>query len=93
MFRKKINVLVLGADGMLGYDVYNHLLFLSRSKFSNIGSVAKITLEDKIDLDNTNYLYQYFNTSIHLIIVLIVLHILIPQQHKLQMKVMHLVIN
>lgn len=65
MFKKKINVLVLGADGMLGYDVYNHLLFLSRSKFSNIGSVAKITLEDKIDLDNTNYLYQYFNTSIH----------------------------
>jgi hypothetical protein len=26
LFKKKLNILVLGSDGMLGYDVYHELI-------------------------------------------------------------------
>ena len=43
--KRKHNILVLGSDGMLGYDVYNKLLQLSAIEDSNVGTVIGIGKE------------------------------------------------
>ena len=47
--KRKLNILVLGADGMLGYDVYEHFKKLSMMKDSNVNVVTGITLADGFD--------------------------------------------
>jgi dTDP-4-dehydrorhamnose reductase len=39
LFKKKVNILVLGSDGMLGYDVYRHFLQRSYLKHEQINKV------------------------------------------------------
>lgn len=46
IFKKKLNVLVLGSDGMLGYDVYNELLKESYSQCSKINKVIGLEKHD-----------------------------------------------
>ena len=38
--KRKLNILVLGADGMLGYDVYEHFKKQSTLEDSNVGIVT-----------------------------------------------------
>lgn len=68
LFKKKLNVLVLGSDGMLGYDVYNELLKKSYSQASKINKVIGL---EKCDIekyfiahDNIDTFY-FFSTHDH----------------------------
>lgn len=62
---KKYNILILGSDGMLGYDVYNHFKKLSTLSNSNIRIVTGITKADGIDVTKPYALDDFFQTSIH----------------------------
>lgn len=56
-FKKKLNILVLGSDGMLGHDVYENLLLRSQNKHSNINYV--------LGMDKKNIQENFFEKTIH----------------------------
>lgn len=57
---KKLNILVLGSDGMLGHDVYVYFQRLSALHDSNIGVVTGITKADGIDVSKKYNLGAFF---------------------------------
>ena len=59
LFKKKLNVLVLGSDGMLGYDVYNELLKESYSQCSKINKVIGL---EKCDIEKYFMTHDYIDT-------------------------------
>jgi dTDP-4-dehydrorhamnose reductase len=59
IFKKKLNVLVLGSDGMLGYDVYNELLKKSYSQESKINKVIGL---GKCDIEKYFMAHDYIDT-------------------------------
>ena len=63
--KRKHNILVLGSDGMLGYDVYNTLLQLSATEDSNVGTVIGIGKEAGLKLHERNALSHFMANSIH----------------------------
>ena len=63
--KRKLNILVLGADGMLGYDVYEHFKKLSMMKDSNVGVVTGITLADGFDFTVRHELGSFMTNKIH----------------------------
>ena len=63
--KRKLNILVLGADGMLGYDVYEHFKKLSMMKDSNVGVVTGITLADGLDFTVRHELGAWMSDKIH----------------------------
>lgn len=63
--QKKMNILVLGSNGMLGYDVVEMLKKKSQSKDSNIGVVIGLDVQDDIDVCKRHDLGNYFMNSIH----------------------------
>ena len=63
--KRKLNILVLGADGMLGYDVYEHFKKLSMMKDSNVGVVTGITLADGLDFTVRHELGAWMSEKIH----------------------------
>ena len=63
--KRKLNILVLGADGMLGYDVYEHFKKLSMMKDSNVGIVTGITLADGLDFTVRHELGVWMSDKIH----------------------------
>lgn len=65
MFNRRKNILVLGSDGMLGYDVVNFLTADSVKKESNIGIVHGIHRGDKISFSNEFDFNHYLNNSVH----------------------------
>ena len=65
MFNRRKNILVLGSDGMLGYDVFNLLIAESVKKGSNIGIVHGIHRGDRISFSNEIGFNQYLNNSVH----------------------------
>lgn len=66
IFNKKANILILGANGMLGHDVYEAFKQKSQQKNTHIGTVIGLDIEDGIDVCTTsNQLTRYFETSIH----------------------------
>lgn len=68
MFRdhaKKMNVLVLGSNGMLGHDVVEMLKRKSQLKSSRIGVVIGLDIQDGIDVCKRHELGNYFMNSIH----------------------------
>lgn len=69
LFNKKLNILVLGSDGMLGHDVYENLMLQSQNKHSIINNVIGM---DKNDIcknflerttDSQQKIYERFNFS------------------------------
>lgn len=65
---KKLNILVLGSNGMLGYDVVKKLRLLSSYQHSNIGIVHGFDVSDAdcyMNLTIDNVLANYLATSIH----------------------------
>jgi len=64
MFNKKLDILVLGADGMLGHDVHEMLSKMAATPKSKIGVVTGLTHKD-ISLDVPYALSAYFMKSIH----------------------------
>ena len=65
MFNKKYNILVLGHNGMLGYDVYNYFSNLAKSRNSNINVVSGIDIDDNIDISQESALTNYLYDKIH----------------------------
>jgi dTDP-4-dehydrorhamnose reductase len=65
MINRRKNILVLGSDGMLGYDVVNLLIAESVKKGSNIGIVHGIHRGDKISFSNESGFNQYLDNSVH----------------------------
>jgi dTDP-4-dehydrorhamnose reductase len=65
MFNRRKNILVLGSDGMLGYDVINLLIAESVKKDSNIGIVHGIQRGDKISFSNESGFNHYLDNSVH----------------------------
>ena len=66
--KKKLDILVLGTDGMLGYDVYQSLMEWARCGhyFNNITGLDRKQL-DKLHITdyNQNRLYEYLEQSRH----------------------------
>lgn len=62
---KKYNILVLGNNGMLGYELYETFVKLSSNKLTNIGTVIGIDVKDGIDLTKCHALGDYLMNSIH----------------------------
>lgn len=66
IFKKhRKNILVLGSNGMLGFEVFEHFLKQSQSKFSDIGTVIGLDLKDGYDFTQRKELAYYFLGSIH----------------------------
>ena len=63
--KRKLNILVLGADGMLGYDVYEHFKMLSMMKDSNVSVATGITLADGLDFTVRHELGAWMSDKIH----------------------------
>ena len=63
--KRKLNILVLGKDGMLGYDVYEYFKKLSALNNSNIGVVTGITKSDGIDVSKRHALGVWMMNKIH----------------------------
>ena len=63
--KRKLNILVLGADGMLGYDVYEHFKKLSMMKDSNVSVVTGITLANGLDFTVRHELSTWMSDKIH----------------------------
>lgn len=66
--KKKINVLVLGSDGMLGHDVYNSLHLSSQLRGSDINIVLGVDRKqiDNLRLvDNYHNIFSFFESRIH----------------------------
>ena len=62
---RKLNVVVLGSDGMLGYDVHKHLIELAAKKDSEIGIVSGIDVNDHVDVTSKDALLSWFEGKIH----------------------------
>ena len=62
---RKLNILILGADGMLGYDVYSHFKRLSALKDSIVGIVTGITVADNIDFTIRHALGSFMADKVH----------------------------
>lgn len=56
---KKYNILILGSDGMLGYDVYDFFKKMSVIEGSQIGNVTGIDIKEQVALD-TKFGLKYF---------------------------------
>ncbi len=65
LFNKKYNVLVLGCDGMLGYDLYGKLKIQSLLADSSIGTVIGLDVKDGFDFSRRHVLGRFFDSSIH----------------------------
>lgn len=65
LFKKRYNVLVLGCDGMLGYDLYNQLKLQSLLAKSSIGTVVGLDIKDGFDFSKRHTLGNFFDSSIH----------------------------
>lgn len=61
---KKKNILILGSNGMLGYDIFMRFRKLSQLRDSNIGIVIGLDIEDKYDFADPSTLKQYFDNCI-----------------------------
>lgn len=59
LFKKKLNVLVLGSDGMLGYDVYNELL---KESYSQVSKINKVIGLEKHDIEKYFMAHDYIDT-------------------------------
>jgi len=64
IFNHKYNILVLGSDGMLGYDVFNKLRKMSEFCGSRIGNVIGLDVKDGYDFTEPHTLGAYFQQSI-----------------------------
>jgi dTDP-4-dehydrorhamnose reductase len=68
LFKKKLNILVLGSDGMLGYDVYNELL---KESYSQVSKINKVIGLEKCDIEkyfmqfDTIGTFNFFSTHEH----------------------------
>lgn len=65
ILKSKLNVIVLGSDGMLGHDVYQHFTRLASQQNSCIGIVSGIDASDGIDVCNSNSLLSFFGQCVH----------------------------
>lgn len=65
LFNRKYNVLVLGCDGMLGYDLYTKLKLQSLLADSSIGTVIGLDVKDGFDFSKRHVLGNFFDASIH----------------------------
>lgn len=66
IFNKRINVLVLGSDGMLGHAVYEYFKSESFMKNTNIGAVFGLDLSNGFDVTDENSLDDFLNTHEHI---------------------------
>ena len=66
IFNKRISILVLGSDGMLGHDVYEHFMSESFMKNSNIGAVFGLDLSSGFDITKENSLVYFFHSHEHI---------------------------
>ena len=62
--RKDNNILVLGSNGMLGYDVFKTLVAMSISKYFPINVVHGLDVDDGFDFTQPNTLDAYLKHSI-----------------------------
>ena len=65
ILNKKINILILGYNGMLGHDVYQYFYKLSQKDGSGIGKVIGIGSDSDINVLIRHELGAYFLDSIH----------------------------
>lgn len=68
IFKKKLNILVLGSDGMLGYDVYRKFLQYSYSKSEHINKVIGLEKHEieKYFMTNSNIdTFNFFSSHDH----------------------------
>lgn len=69
IFKKKLNILVLGSDGMLGYDVYRKFLQYSYSKSEHVNKVIGLEKHEieKYFMTDTNEIdiLTFFRTHDH----------------------------
>ena len=61
---KDNNILVLGSNGMLGYDVFKTLVAMSMSKYFPINVVHGLDVDDGFDFTQPNTLDAYLKHSI-----------------------------
>jgi dTDP-4-dehydrorhamnose reductase len=64
LFSRKRNILVLGCDGMLGFDVYSRLKSMSRLADSSIGAVIGLDIKDGYDFSRPHTLGNFLDSSI-----------------------------
>ena len=64
IFSKKLNILVLGSEGMLGHDVYQHFYLESLDKHSKIGKVVGLDAL-KGDLVEHEAMRMFMDYSVH----------------------------
>lgn len=65
IFNRKHNILVLGCDGMLGYDLYTNLKRQSLLAGSSVGTVIGLDVKDGLDFSKRHVLGNFFDSSIH----------------------------
>ena len=64
-FKKKLNILVIGSDGMLGHDVYEYYTKLSQLKDTNIGKVFGIDRTEGQPMIAGVQIYDFMKRSVH----------------------------
>ena len=64
-FKKKLDILVLGSNGMLGHDVVNLLRQKAQDRGSIIGKVVSLDVNDGVDVSKRHALGMHFMDSIH----------------------------
>lgn len=64
-FKKKLNILVLGSEGMLGHDVYEYYTKLSQLKDTNIGKVFGIDRAEGQPMISGIQIYDFMKRSVH----------------------------
>ena len=64
-FKKKLNILVVGSNGMLGHDVYEFYTKLSQLKDTNIGKVFGIDRTEGQPAITGVQIYDFMNRSVH----------------------------
>ena len=64
-FKKKLNILVIGSDGMLGHDVYEYYTKLSQLKDTNIGKVFGIDRTEGQPMITGVQIYDFMERSVH----------------------------
>lgn len=64
-FKKKLNILVVGSDGMLGHDVYEFYTKLSQLKDTNIGKVFGIDRTEGQPMITGVQIYDFMKRSVH----------------------------
>ena len=68
IFKKKLNILVLGSDGMLGYDVYHELLnesYTKNSKINKVIGLEKCDIENHFMVGDIIDTFDFFSTHEH----------------------------